>query len=265
MSLSSVGSSPNAYSYLQSLLQQQSANAGSGSTDPIASLLQVFYPAGANTQPSTSAASTSGSTQSMPGGLPFSPGMMGQLLSMQEQWGGGMPWGGGSSSASHVQSLFAQFDTNGDGQISQSEFESAFGPNADMSKVDGLFNALDTNGDGSVSLNELTSAAQQSHSHHHHHGGGSGEGGLLNQLMSATQGATTQTVANSDGSSTTTISYADGSKVTLTTPAASAAPGSSNGGSASGQSPRNNAIENLIRMQAQLLTPLTPTPASASV
>jgi len=138
----------------------------------------------------------------------------------------------------------------------QAEFEDAFGAGADLTKVDGLFNALDADGNGAISQDELTAAAQQSHARHHHHRHmhSSGAGGLADTLMAATQGATTQTSSNADGATTTTISYADGSQVIMTIPAASAVAGSSNDGSGAAD---RNAIERLIRMQAELLTPAT--------
>jgi hypothetical protein len=185
------------------------------------------------------------------------------LISAQEQPSGGNPF-----VTARASSLFSQLDANGDGQVSQSEFENIFGSNADVSKVDGLFNALDGNGDGSVSLDELTSAAQASHAHHHGHhhhaGGGEGVGQTIDALLTAgTQGASVGSTTNADGSSTTTISYADGSKVALTTPSGS---GDSGGDSTSGSSGSSSAnansrnanytslLEQLIRLQAQVLS-----------
>src|SRR5262249_10944677 len=148
-----------------------------------------------------------------------------------------------------------------DGQIDQSEFENVFGAGADMPKVDGLFNALDADGSGGISQDELTSAAQQSHPppHHHHHKHRGGGGGLARNLMADTQGATTQSSTNADGSTTTTISYADGSNVTMTIPGASA--GTSSDGSSTAD---RNALERLIRMQAQFLTPATSATSGAT-
>jgi hypothetical protein len=65
--------------------------------------------------------------------------------------------------------VISKFDTDGDGQISKTEFETAIGPNADTSKVDQLFSNLDTNGDGEINQDELTAAQQKTHGHHHHH------------------------------------------------------------------------------------------------
>ena len=240
MSLSSVNGSSNAASYLRSLLQQQSAQRGkaAGSADPITSLLNVFYP--------TSGASQSGATRDTgtsaapcAGAAALSPDTMAQLISAQEQ----RPHGGGI--AARAESLFGKMDANQDGKVDRTEFENVFGANADMSKVDGLLNALDTDGDGAISQDELTSAAQQRHARRHHHHGG------FDMLMSATQGATTQTSANADGSTTTTIAYADGSQVTMTLPATSASSSSDDGA----RNADRNAIERLIRLQAQLLTP----------
>jgi hypothetical protein len=261
MSVTSVGASTSAYAYLQSLLSPSVANAGNAAVapGPVTELLQAFYPSGANGPLTADAATTGGanaaaSTASTAGTPGFSPGTMASLISVQ-----GEPWSGGSI-VDRAQSLFQQFDGNGDGQISQSEFEGAFGANADLSKVDGLFNALDANGDGSVSQDELTAAAQQSQAHHHHHhhmhGAESGGGGGLAGLLSSTDlnGATSQTASNPDGSSSTTISYADGSTVTMTTPATSN-PGSPDASLTGASANSRNLLEQLISLQAQLLTP----------
>jgi hypothetical protein len=254
MSVGSVGTS-SAYSYLQSLLQQQQSTSGSSASDPVTQLLSAFYPSGTGQSASASGAassSTGADSNGCAGGFSFSPDTMASLISIQGEWH--------QSIDAQAQHVFSEFDANGDGSISKSEFESGFGANADTSKVDGLFNALDTNGDGSISLDELTSAAEDSHAHHHHmHGAGPDQGGGLADLLSSTDltGATSQTATNADGSTSTTITYADGSTVTMTTPASSSSDSSSSnsngnaGSSSSGSS--NNLLERLIQMQAQLL------------
>jgi len=256
MSVTSVGGANSAYAYLQSLLPPSAdGSAGMQSTDPVTQLLQAFYPNGASGPSGSADGATSGAdpNSSIPPALPFSPDTMSALMSVQEQQPTANPFVTARSEA-----LFGQMDANGDGQVSKSEFENIFGPNADMSKVDGLFNALDSNGDGSVSQDELTSAVQASHAHHHghHHHVDSDQdagGGLLQALMaSGTQGATADIASNPDGSSTTTISYADGSKVSLTSPAGSSDAGPSDTGSASANS--NNLLEQLIQLQAQYLS-----------
>jgi len=260
MSLSSINGSSNAQAYLQSLLQQQAAERGkaAGSADPTTTLLNAFYP-GTDSQATTSAsqANASMTTQPCASTAALSPDTMAQLIAAQAQRQDGAE----DRIATRAQSLFGRMDANQDGQIDQSEFENVFGAGADMSKVDGLFNALDADGSGGISQDELTSAAQQSHAahHHHRHMHGGGGGGLADMLMSDTQGATTQTSANADGSTTTTISYADGSNVTMTIPGASA--GTSSDGSSTAD---RNALERLIRMQAQFLTPATSATSGAT-
>jgi EF hand domain-containing protein len=261
MTVSSLGASTSAYSYLQSLLPQQTDDSKrAGSSDPVADLLKAFYPNGSTEAgagpPDASGGSGTGTFS------PFNHDTMMALMSAQEQPSGGNPF-----VTARAQSLFSQLDGNGDGQVSQSEFENVFGSDADKSKVDGLFNALDGNGDGSVSLDELTSAAQASHAHHHGHhhhgGGGQGIGQTIDALLtSGTQGASVDSTSNADGSSTTTISYADGSKVALTTPAGdsgagtdSTDSGSTNSGNTnSGNSNYASLLEQLIRLQAQVLS-----------
>jgi hypothetical protein len=259
MSVSAV-SSGGAYGYLQSLLQQQSSTNGAGTSDPLASLLETFYPNGTSAAPNSATTPTSTTTTadlvSAPtiGNTQFSSNTLGTLISLQSQQSWTDPI------AAKAQSVFSEFDTNGDGSISKSEFENVFGSNADMSKVDGLFSALDTNGDGSISQSELTSAAQQSQAQHPHHDcdndmDNSGSGGAndpLASLMSATQGASSATTSNSDGSTSTTITYADGTTVTMNVPAASSSNQTPNNGSGS-QNTAYNVLEQLIQLQAQML------------
>src|SRR5882724_6260036 len=263
MTVSSLGASTNAYSYLQSLLPQQPDDSKrTGSSDPVTELLKAFYPNGsteAGAGPPDAAGGGGTGTLTF-----FNHDTMTALMSAQEQPSSGNPF-----VTARAQSLFSQLDGNGDGQVSQSEFENIFGSNADTSKVDGLFNALDGNGDGSVSQDELTSAAQASHAHHghrHHGGGGQSIGQTIDALLtSGTQGASVDTTSNADGSSTTTISYADGSKVALITPAGSgdsggdSTSGSGSGGTSSGNTSSGNSnyaslLEQLIRLQAQVLS-----------
>jgi hypothetical protein len=253
MSVASPGGSANAYSYLQSLLQQQPASSGTSAAqaDPVQKLLAAFYPSGADGQSSSAGgnASNAGATSPCTGGscALFSPDTMGSLISIQ-----GQQWGEGGSVEARAQSLFGGFDADSDGQISQSEFENVFGANADKSKVDGLFNALDANGDGGISQDELTSAAQQSHARHHHHHASTGEGGLADLLKAIDlTGATSQTSSGADGSTSTTITYADGSTVTMTTPASKSSDTSA--GEAGG---RSNLLERLIQLQSEFLSSL---------
>lgn len=258
MSLSSVGSS-NPYSYLQQLLQSGSSDqtdAAAAPSDPLQSLFQAFS-GGNSGGPLLAAATSDDSSAGSSSCTQFSPDVMKALLSVQGDQANTGP--------SKLKSLIGKFDTNGDGQISQSEFENAIGPNADKAKVDELFSKLDGNGDGEVSQDEMQSAMQKAHGgHHHHHHGAQGPGGQagsdpLQALLSGTSadGTSSQSAINSDGSTTTTITYADGTKVEMTVPSAS------NGAAPNGPSPNPeapnfaNLLKQLISLQAQLAAPTT--------
>ena len=255
----SVGASSNALSYLQSLLAQGTAGANdaAGASDPLSTLLQTL--SGATADPSATAAAPAGGTAAT-GCSSFDSGTMAALISLQGQSASGV-------TAQSPSPLFSKLDTDGDGQISKSEFENALGgAGVGTSSADALFAKLDANGDGSLSQSELTQA-RRGGSHHHHHmrGGGAQGSGSSGQsgadaLLSGTDasGATTQTTTNGDGSSTTTISYADGSAVEMTTPAA---PANGSGTASTGGNGQNSAnlVEQLIRLQSQLLGAATST------
>jgi hypothetical protein len=258
MSISSVGSS-NPYSYLLSPLQSDGADPSDATapSDPLQALYQAFT-GGSPGDPLLAAIDQDSGLAPSSGAPQLSPDVMQALFSVQSDQGG--------SGGSPLQSLFAKFDANGDGQISQSEFENAIGPNADQSKVDALFNKLDANDDGSVSPDEIQSAVQKAHGggHHHHHmkaqGSGSSQGAdALQSLLSGTSadGTTSQSTSNSDGSTTTTITYADGTKIDMTTPAPSSDAGA-NGASADPNALNlGNMLKKLIALQAQMAAPTT--------
>lgn len=253
MTVTSTNGNSSVYAYLQSLLQSGGSTSAS-STDPLTSLMSSFYPnspAGDTTGAGTPPPPLMGNCGPM-----MSPDSMSALISTQEQ----------GSRTAHAQQLFAKMDADGDGKISQSEFENVFGSNADMSKVDGLFKALDSDSDGNVSSDEFTSAVQNAQTQHaghrhHHHDAGAEEGDPLRQLLSGkgANGATTQKATAADGSITTTINYADGSSVSMTTPAASSSGGQTSTG---GNTAEMNALEQLIKMQAQFVSKLS-APASS--
>jgi hypothetical protein len=210
---------------------------------------------GASPSDQTASAAAPASGLAAPCSFPqLSPDAMSALLSAQG--------GQSAAGASGLQSLIGKFDANSDGQISQSEFENAIGPNADKSNVDALFNKLDANGDGSIDQGEMQSALQKAHGgghHHHHHAAqGAAQQGSdpLQQLLAGTtaDGRTSQSSSNADGSTSTTITYADGSKVEMTLPAAASASGSDSATSGqSGPSP-SNILERLINLQASLFS-----------
>jgi Ca2+-binding EF-hand superfamily protein len=256
MSVSSVGSSnPNAY--LQRLLQPDDADPSNAAapSDPLQALFQAIT-GGKSSDPLVAAATSDDGSATSSGAPQFSPDVMKALLSVQGNQG---------KSPAKLESLLGKFDADGDGKISQSEFETAIGPDADKAKVDELFNTLDGNGDGAVGQDELKAAVQKAHGGHHHHhsaegaGEQSGAGGAsgsdpLQALLSgaAADGTTSQSTTNADGSSTTTITYPDGTKVAMTTPAAA-----NTAAAASNPEGPNfaNLLKHLISLQAQLAAP----------
>jgi EF-hand domain pair len=100
-----------------------------------------------------------------------------------------------------LQALY--LDANGDGQISQSEFENVIGSGADQSKVDELFAKIDSNGDGSIDKDELGAFMKANRPSPAHGGGLMGKiESLLDQYRSTateessdTAGATLATAA----------------------------------------------------------------------
>lgn len=260
MSISSVGSS-NSYSYLQWPSQSDGVSGGDTSpTDALQSLYQAFTggnPSDPLTSGSGSDGSSGGAGSGSCGAPQFSAAVMSALMSVQG--------GQGNPAAADAQSLIAKFDTDGDGKVSQSEFEKAIGSGADKSKVDALFNKLDGNSDGSVSQDELQTALQKAHGgghHHHHHvdassGSGQQGGDPLQALLSgaSADGTTSQTNSNADGTTSTTITYADGTKLEMTSPAASS--DSSNDTASGNQNSFNlgNFLKYMVSLQAKLAPP----------
>jgi hypothetical protein len=145
------------------------------------------------------------------------------LLKVQEQQGSDQ--GQDPTAATDFKTkLFDQMDTDGNGSLSQSEFEAdAAKRGRNAAGADAFFAKLDTNGDGQVSMDELQAFSAKGHGHGH----GGGLQDALEQLLqgqssddgSAGSNATqsTVTVTNADGSTTTTITFADGSKVSTST------------------------------------------------
>jgi hypothetical protein len=272
----SVGASSDALAYLQQLLQQGTAGASksTGAADPLSELMQTLSGSGSDTDPLTAPPSTAAGSGAS-GVPPFGSGTMAQLLSLQNQ-----------SAKGPEQAFFSKLDTDGDGAISKSEFESAASKaGVDTSVADAVFDKIDGGGDsnGSISQGELAKA-DHGGGHHVHGGGGGGggggEGGGLDALMSGAgaDGATTQTTTNADGSSTTTISYADGSSIDMNTPAAptpttastsgdGSSSNSSDSGSGSSTSSQatSNLLEQLIKMQSQMLSAMQASASTMSI
>jgi hypothetical protein len=265
----SVGasSSTNALAYLQQLLQQGTAGAGStGAADPLAELMQTLSGSGSGSDPLTSPSGDTAAGSGSSALPPFGAGTMAQLLSLQGQQAQGQN--------GPEQAFFSKLDTDGDGKISKTEFEDAASKaGADSSVADAVFDKIDGNSDGSVSQGELVKADHGGH-HHVHGGGGGGEGGGLDALMSGAgaDGATTKTMTNADGSTTTSITYADGTSIDLNSPAAastSASTSSDNSGSGSSSGSSNktsaNLIAQLIKMQSQMLNAMSASTSTMSM
>jgi len=232
--LFAIGPALGALSAVGSMLESAASSIGQEVDKDLSALGQTFT--AANQPPSNPA--TGGSS-------PFNSGTLAALISLQ-----------GQNGANGASGLFAKLDTDGDGTINKSEFESALGSaGVDSSSADALFSRLDANGDGSISQSELASARGYLSHHYGHHVGGSGGGGAA-ALLNATSadGSTTQTTTNADGSTTTTITYADGSTVSSVTPAPQAG--------ASATPSRGNLLEQLIKLQAMLASPATGTTAA---
>jgi len=265
VSISSVGSS-NSHAHLQRLSQPDSVNGGDTSpTDALQSLYKAFS-GGGSSDPLISGLGSddgSGGSGGSCGAPQFSAAAMSALLSVQG--------GQGGPPTDDAQALIAKFDADGDGKVSQSEFETAIGHGAGQSFVDALFNKLDGNADGSVSQDELQTALQKVHGRGHHphpHADASGASGSqgsdpLQALLSgaSADGTTSQTSSNSDGSTSTTITYADGTKLEMTTPAAS----SDSGTDTAPGHPNAFNLGNLLKYMVSLQAKLAPPTADLSV
>jgi len=246
--------------YLQSLQQtNQDPLVQQSGSDPMSFGLDPFTSNASQTQ------SSGGSS-----GPPFSLGAMSALIDAQEQ---------SSSSASGLsnqqQKVFNELDTDGDGTVTKSELEKDFGSGSTQ-LADKVFAKLDTNGDGSISQGEFGAGTTKTMHHHRHmmapqdgsqdaqsaDGAQSGQTAQdpLSQLLNASgaNGASSTSTSNSDGSTTTTITYADGSKVTMTSAATatssdSSSTSSNSSSSSSANSTQQNLLEQLIKMQAQMI------------
>ncbi|MGY4571449.1 MULTISPECIES: EF-hand domain-containing protein [Bradyrhizobium] len=251
--LFALGAASSAIDLLSSLMSSKSTTR-TGSSSQGSQTTGLFAP---STGTSTSTGSSTG-TSSGSGSAQISPLTMGALISAQSQSQTAVSNSPTAASRSDaLKDLFSQIDADGNGKITQSEFENALGAGGtNTAQADDVFSKLDSNGDGNVSLDEMSQALQghKGGGHHRHHmasgstdESGSGAGGSSSDpLMQALDGATSTSVTNSDGSTTTTTTYADGSKVSMTTPAASSA--TLNAASS------YNIVEQLIQRQAKAIS-----------
>ncbi len=240
------------WQYLQSVQQSGTDPLAQPSAgDPMSFGFDPF--AGASGQPSAGGAA----------GPPFSLDAMSALIAAQEQ-------SGTSGLSNYQQQIFGKLDADGDGTVTSTELQSAFGAD-NKDAADYVMSKLDTNGDGAISQSEFgagTTRGAGGHHHHHMHAGpppdasqdtqggqAAAQDPLAALLSSSADGASSQTASNSDGSTTTTITYADGSKVSTTSAAASSDTSGSNtsaGGSNLSQT-QQNLLEQLIKLQSQLI------------
>ena len=203
----------------------------------------------------------------------LSPSTMSTLLTAQGQSSTTTTASAPTSQDTALNDLFSKIDTNGDGQISKSEFENALGAGGtNLANADSVFSKTNKNGDGSISLNEMSSALKGGKGHGHHHAGGSdassgssastgSAGSSSDPLLQALDGASSTSTSNSDGSTTTSVTYADGSKVSMTSPPAS----TSSSTSSSSATSSYNFIEQMIQRQAQSISTQAASSLSVSV
>jgi hypothetical protein len=142
-----IGAAGGALSLLTSLLQSStSGSAIKAGGNPPMPLAQSQSDAGAQPRPVVGSGANA---------QPLSSGTLTALIALQGQLGGHD--GGG---------LFHKLDSDGNGAINQSEFETAAASaGVDKSSADALFCKLDADGDGSISRYELAKAHHRYHPH----------------------------------------------------------------------------------------------------
>ncbi|MCX7307658.1 MAG: EF-hand domain-containing protein [Afipia sp.] len=243
MYLALAGAASSALDLLSSLTPGKSGSAAKAQTGLTQNTTTSF---GLST-PATSTSQTSGSAGVAQSGA-LSPQTLSALFAAQDP----SQSSSSTSRSDALKDLFSKLDSNGDGQISKSEFESNLGAGGtNTANADSVFGKLDTNGDGSVSLDELSAALKGKgggHGHHHAHGAGGGKGGQ-DALLQALDGASSTSTTNSDGSTTTTMTYSDGTTVTMNSPAAA----SKNSSASNSASSSYNLVEKMIQKQADAL------------
>lgn len=170
----------------------------------LSTLLQKLASASSTTSSSSSStttASVGGFQQALPGDTkksltpPPTPTLNGDILSaliaLQAQTGSPTSASTSGDGSSPVQQLFSAMDSDGDGEVSQSEMESYIEKQGGtQAQADALYNALDRgNSSGGISENQMQAAAQtrQATHHHHHHSMGGVKAGdnVANTLLQA--------------------------------------------------------------------------------
>jgi len=238
-----VGLALGALSTVSSMVQQAASSlSGASSNDPLSALTQSST--GDQSQTDQTSQSSSGK---------FDQGTLAAMIALQ---------GLGQDAATGTR--FGKLDTDGDGSISKTEFETALsGSGVDTASADSLFSTLDANGDGSVGKNEL--AAPRSYQSHQNNGVLGGQSDFSSLMdSSGSDNATSQTFTNSDGSTTTTITYADGSTVSTTTAASQSADASTSTSTSSSTSTQGTPLEQLIKLQASLIGSVSSTTSTVA-
>ncbi|UWU66667.1 EF-hand domain-containing protein [Bradyrhizobium sp. NC92] len=172
--------------------------------------------------------STAGATSSVNAGKypQISSETMNALFAAQSQSADGAASSTKSREAA-LKDLFSQIDGDGDGKITQSEFEDALGAGGtNLAQADDVFSKMDANADGSINLGEMTKALRGGHGRDHAQGAGDGS----DSSSQSSRGSTSTTTTNADGSTTTTVTYADGFKMSTTVPGAASASNAKGGG-----------------------------------
>lgn len=211
------------------LLSSLTPNKAAAAKTGVKQTNSLFDLIGSNT--STSSVSSASSASPTRAGA-LSPSTFNALLSAQDANGKANP-------SDALKSLFTQIDGNGDGKITNAEFEDKLGAGGtNIAAANNVFNKMDANGDGSVSLDEMATALKGT-------SGGHQAGDGADALKEALQGASSTTTTNSDGSISTTLTYADGSKITLSQPASST--------TSTGASTQYNLVEKMMQRQTDAL------------
>ncbi|MBS0275156.1 MAG: hypothetical protein JSR55_12355 [Proteobacteria bacterium] len=183
-----AGAASQLLSTLLSKLSSSYTSSSSSSTMPaLTSAMQQAVP-GTGQKPTTPAVPT------------FDAQTLMALVSLQAQNGSTTSQSASGSSSDPVQQLFSAMDSDGDGEVSQSEMEAYIEKQGGtQAQADSLFSALtqtDSSGTSGISESQMASAVSQAqqtreahggHRHHHHKSGGANDqaDNVANTLLQA--------------------------------------------------------------------------------
>ncbi len=157
--LLALGAVSSALDALQSLTSSKSSRKSTGFSQTATNPFDFSGSAKASGSPAP-ASGSNGFSQ-------LSPATMSALLAAQSQSSTGSTTSASNSPSNALKDLFSQLDTNGDSQVSKSEFENALGAGGtNIAQADNVFSKMDNNGDGSVNLGEMSSALKGGRGHH---------------------------------------------------------------------------------------------------